>query len=85
MSQRRASEFMNVARSEGIVGPAQYCWRLPLNGQLQNKDTLVGEGGLLPEVRELNQVRGNRRTRRCKRRAARAVKRYGGGEKPVAT
>lgn len=48
-SQERASAFMNIARSEGIIGSNQYCWRLPLEGRLQNKDTLVGEGGVLPE------------------------------------
>jgi hypothetical protein len=45
----RASAFMEVVRSEGIVASDQYCWRYSLQGRLQNKDTLVGEGGMLPE------------------------------------
>jgi len=48
-SWRVASAFMDVERSEGIVDSNQYCLRLPLEGRLQNKDTLVGEGGTLPE------------------------------------
>ena len=52
-SQRGASAFMDLVRSEGIVDSDQYCWRLPLRGRLQNKDTLVGEGGLLPEVAQV--------------------------------
>jgi hypothetical protein len=48
-SEERASAFMDVARSEGIVDPNQFCWRHPLEGRLQNRDTLIGEGGVLPE------------------------------------
>jgi len=48
-SPRVASEFMNLARSKGIVDSDKYCWRLPLKGLLPNKDTLVGEGGMLQE------------------------------------
>ncbi len=48
-SMGRASAFMDVARSEGIVGSDQYCWRIQLMGRLQNRDTLIGEGGVLPE------------------------------------
>jgi len=47
-SYKVASEFMNIARSKGIVSPDQSCWRLPLKGLLPNKDTLVGEGAALP-------------------------------------
>jgi hypothetical protein len=46
-SPKVASEFMNLARSEGIVDSDRRCWRLPLSGFLPNKDTLVGEGGIL--------------------------------------
>jgi hypothetical protein len=45
----RASSFIDMSRSEGIVGADQHCWRLPLNGLLINRDTLVGQGGMLPE------------------------------------
>jgi hypothetical protein len=45
-----ASTFMDVARSSGIIHPDQYCWRLPLGGRRQNRDTSVGEGGSLPEL-----------------------------------
>jgi hypothetical protein len=48
-SQGQASTFMNVVRSEGMIVSNQYCWRHQLRGRLQNKDTLVGEGGVLPE------------------------------------
>jgi hypothetical protein len=44
-----ASEFIDVARAEGIVDPNQCCWRVPLEGRRQNKDTLVGRGGARPE------------------------------------
>jgi hypothetical protein len=43
-----ASEFIDIARAEGIVDPSQSCWRLPLVGMRQNKDTLVGVDGTLP-------------------------------------
>jgi hypothetical protein len=49
-SRWRASGFVDIARSEGIVDPKQCCWRRPLEGLRQNKDTLVGKGGSLPEV-----------------------------------
>jgi len=48
-SRMRTSEFIDIARAEGIVDPSQSCWRLPLEGRRQNKDTLVGNGGALPE------------------------------------
>jgi hypothetical protein len=48
-SRERASEFMKVALAEGIVDPSQCCWRRELKGPLQNRDTLVGKGGVLPE------------------------------------
>jgi hypothetical protein len=44
-----AAVFMNIAHAEGIVDPNQHCWRRPLQGQRENKDALVGEGGSLPE------------------------------------
>lgn len=49
-SRECASSFMDVVHSEGIVDADQYCWRLSLKGRLQNKDTLVGPGGVLPEA-----------------------------------
>jgi hypothetical protein len=39
---------MDVARTEGIVVGNQPCWRRPLEGWLENKDTLVGKGGFIP-------------------------------------
>jgi hypothetical protein len=43
-----ASSFMKIERTEGIVEPTAPCWRRPLVGHLQNKDTLVGEQGTMP-------------------------------------
>jgi hypothetical protein len=48
-SSGSASTFMAIDRAEGIVDPNHHCWRRPLNGQLQNKDTLVGKRGFVPE------------------------------------
>ncbi len=48
-SQMRASEFIDIARAEGLVDPSQSCWRLLLEGRRQNIDTLVGKGGARPE------------------------------------
>ena len=48
-SRQGASEFIDVARAEGIIDPNQCCWRLPLEGRRQNRDTLVGKGGAHPE------------------------------------
>lgn len=42
-----ASQFMDVARTQGIVAD-QPCWRLTLKGRLQNKDTLVGRTSQIP-------------------------------------
>lgn len=43
-----ASRFMEIDRTEGIVAPTVPCWRRPLVGRLQNKDTLVGQHGIMP-------------------------------------
>ncbi|RMH15084.1 MAG: hypothetical protein D6696_21650 [Acidobacteria bacterium] len=43
-----ASTFLDVARCQGLVQPHQPCRRLPLRGSLDNRDTLVGQGGTLP-------------------------------------
>jgi hypothetical protein len=48
-SQRSAAAFMDIARSEGIIDPDRSCWCLPLEGRLQNRDTLIGEGGGVPQ------------------------------------
>jgi hypothetical protein len=48
-SNRRASEFVDIGRAEGIVTPNHYCQRRPLAGRLENKDSLVGNGGSVPE------------------------------------
>jgi hypothetical protein len=47
-SNRRASEFVDIGRAEGIVTPNQHCQRRPLVGRLENKDSLVGKGGSVP-------------------------------------
>ena len=52
-----AQEFMDVPKSEGIIDPLQSIWRLPLEGQLENTDTLVGKNGVLPEGVKLNEIR----------------------------
>ena len=44
-----ASQFMNVASTEGIIDPNHCCRRRPLEGRLENRDTLVGIGGYEPE------------------------------------
>jgi hypothetical protein len=43
------SRFMDIDRAQGIVDPRYCCWRCPLEGRLENKDTLVGKGGTLPQ------------------------------------
>jgi hypothetical protein len=50
-SQGPAAGFMDAARGEGIVRADQPCWRRPLRGQLENRDTLIGEGGRIPSAR----------------------------------
>ena len=49
MSHQPASDFIDVERTEGIVDSSRHCWRLSLQGMLENKDTVVGEGGTTPE------------------------------------
>jgi hypothetical protein len=49
-SPQSASGFMNCGLTHGVVDPDQSCWRLPLHGRLQNKDTLIGKGGARPEL-----------------------------------
>lgn len=44
-----AERFIDIARSEGIVEPKKRCWRLPLEGRRENKDTWVGKGGNVPK------------------------------------
>jgi hypothetical protein len=47
-SYAQASAFMDIDRAKGVVAPSHYCWRRPLAGRLENKDTLVGKGGSVP-------------------------------------
>jgi hypothetical protein len=47
-SYRPASVFIDIERAGGIVARDHYCWRRPLRGQLQNRDTLVGKEGFIP-------------------------------------
>jgi hypothetical protein len=47
-SQGPASSFMDAARTQGIVLPDRPCRRRPLEGSLENKDTLIGRGGSIP-------------------------------------
>src|SRR5690242_3588510 len=44
------SAFVDIKRTGGIVDPNQHCWRVLLNGQLENKDSWVGSGYLLPRA-----------------------------------
>ena len=43
-----ASTFMDVKRTDGIVLGERLCWRMPLRGELENKDTLVDKNGMVP-------------------------------------
>src|SRR5262249_42820079 len=43
-----ASGFMDAGRAEGVVSAVLPCWRMPLQGRLENKDALVGKGGAIP-------------------------------------
>ena len=45
-----ASEFIKVKRTQGMVDSSRHCWRCRLEGRLENKDTLVGKGGMIPEL-----------------------------------
>lgn len=47
-SDQPPSRFMKIARAEGIVDPNRHCWRQPLQGRLDNQDTLIGRGGSIP-------------------------------------
>jgi len=44
---------MDIELTQGIVDPHVRCWRRPLVGRLENRDTLVGRGGVVPTVRPL--------------------------------
>jgi hypothetical protein len=46
-----AEQFVNIGLTQGIVDPREYCWRITLRGRLENKDTLLGKGGSVPQVR----------------------------------
>ena len=48
-SPRPASKFMDIARAKDLLDPNLFCRRRPLEGILENKDTLVGQGGILPK------------------------------------
>ena len=48
-SYSEAERFIDIARSEGIVEPKKRCWRLPLAGRRENKDTWVGKDGYVPK------------------------------------
>jgi hypothetical protein len=47
-SQATASEFVLCEAASRIVLPDQVCWRAPLEGALENRDTWVGSGSRLP-------------------------------------
>ena len=47
-SFHRASEFMDIARTAGLVDPTLPCWRRPLAGRRENRDTLIGKTGSVP-------------------------------------
>jgi hypothetical protein len=53
-SDRPASAFMAIARTEGIVNPDQHCWRHSLKGRLQNHDGWLGNTGYIPSNSNLN-------------------------------
>lgn len=46
------SEFVDVDRAGGVVSPDRHCWRLPLGGRRENRDTVVGEAGSVPALSE---------------------------------
>ena len=48
MSSGPTSQFMEVAPTEGIVDALVHCWRRPLRGRRENKDTWVGKGASVP-------------------------------------
>jgi hypothetical protein len=50
-SSSPAAQFMAADRTEGIVLPDRPCWRRPLEGHLENRDTLVGKEGFIPAGR----------------------------------
>jgi hypothetical protein len=41
-SMRPASVLMNIGLTEGVIDSTKYLWRRPLEGRLQNRDTLIG-------------------------------------------
>jgi hypothetical protein len=43
-----AAAFMAAERTGGTVDPDRPCWRRPLEGYLENRDTLVGKEGSVP-------------------------------------
>jgi hypothetical protein len=42
------SKFMDVARAAGVLVADRPCWRMPLRGELENRDTLIGKNGSVP-------------------------------------
>ena len=48
-TDRPASTFMKISKTEGIVDGNQPCWRRPLSGRLENRDALIGKGGSVPD------------------------------------
>jgi hypothetical protein len=47
-SSGEASTFVDIRRTQGIIIPNQLCYRRPLVGSLENKDTLIGKEGSIP-------------------------------------
>lgn len=45
-----ADQFMDVDAAQDIVVPDVHVWRLPLNGKRQNIDSLIGNGGAVPNA-----------------------------------
>lgn len=49
-SRALISSLVDVERTGGIVDPNQHCWRVLLKGRLENRDSWVGSGYLLPRA-----------------------------------
>jgi hypothetical protein len=52
-SIRPASTLMNTALTEGVIEPSKYLWRRPLEGRLQNRDTLIGRQSEYPRAKSV--------------------------------
>jgi hypothetical protein len=49
-SREPASKFLSVQKTAGIVEADSHCYRRPLAGELENRDTLLGKRGAIPSL-----------------------------------